>query len=207
MASGYTFYLDGPLSLFMATNRYGLQMALFLPALLPCSDFRLDAELRWGPKRIPRTFHLESADGLVSHYQDAGQYVPAEIQAFLDRFRQVAPDWKVSESTELVDLGREGVWVPDYSFEHLPTGTDVLVEILGFWKRSALDRLLRLLPMHGPPRYVLAISDSMKVDEGAIQELSGPVLRFKEIPNAKEMLGLLRGFLPGASRPTLLDDD
>ncbi|QDV33476.1 DUF790 family protein [Tautonia plasticadhaerens] len=207
MASGYTFFLDGPLSLFMATNRYGLQMALFLPALLLCSDFRIDAELRWGPKRQPRTFHLGSADGLVSHYQDAGQYVPAEILAFLDRFRQLAPEWDVSEATELVDLGREGVWVPDLRFVHLPTGTDVLVEVLGFWKRSALDRLLRVLPKHGPPRYLLAISDSMKVDEGAIQGLSGPVLRFKEIPNAKEMLALLRGFLPGASQPTLLDAD
>lgn len=202
---GYTFFLDGPLSLFMATNRYGLQMALFLPALLQCHDFRLDAELRWGPKRQPRTFHLESSDGLVSHYREASQYVPNEIKAFLDRFRQLAPDWDVSETAELVDLGREGVWVPDYKFVHVPTGTDVVVEILGFWKRSSLDRLLRLLPEHGPPRYVLAISDSMKVDEGKAQDLSGPVLRFKEIPNAREMLALLKGFLPGAEQRSLID--
>ncbi|RUL87689.1 DUF790 family protein [Tautonia sociabilis] len=205
MASGYTFSLDGPLSLFLATQRYGLQMALFLPALLLCSDFRLDAELRWGPKKEHRTFHLDSSDGLVSHYQDTGQYVPAEIAAFLDRFRQVAPDWEVLESSELVDLGRDGVWVPDYTFVHTPTGTDVLVEILGFWKRSALERLLRVLPTHGPSRYLLAISDSMKVDEGAATNLSGPILRFKEIPNAREMLALLRGFLPGASQPSLID--
>ncbi|MEW4567597.1 DUF790 family protein [Tautonia sp. JC769] len=205
MAAGYTFYLDGPLSLFMATNRYGLQMALFLPALLRCSDFRVDAELRWGPKRQPRTFHLEASDGLVSHYQETGQYVPSEIQAFLDRFRQLAPDWDVTETTDLIDLGRDGVWVPDYKFVHVPTGTDVIVEILGFWKRSALDRLLRVLPHQGPPRYVLAISDSMKVDEGAAKDLEGPVLRFKEIPNAREMLSLLKGFLPGAGQRSLIE--
>ncbi|WP_169976765.1 DUF790 family protein [Tautonia rosea] len=205
MTGGYTFYLDGPLSLFMATNRYGLQMALFLPALLRCADFRVDAELRWGPKRQPRTFHLEASDGLVSHYQESGEYIPSEIKAFLDRFRQVAPDWEVTETTELIDLGREGVWVPDYKFVHLPTGTDVIVEILGFWKRSALDRLLRVLPHHGPPRYLLAISDSMKVDEGAAKDLEGPVLRFKEIPNAREMLALLKGFLPGTQPRSLID--
>src|SRR5947209_7014551 len=72
MRDGYVLHIDGPLSLFSATNKYGLQMALFLPALLLCSDFRLDAELRWGPKREPRTFHLESNDGLASHYVDAG---------------------------------------------------------------------------------------------------------------------------------------
>src|SRR5690606_29410133 len=61
MAEGYAFQIDGPLSLFSATNKYGLQMALFLPALLLCRDYRLDAELRWGPRREPRTFHLEAA--------------------------------------------------------------------------------------------------------------------------------------------------
>ena len=94
--------------------------------------------------------------------------------AFLDRFRQVAPAWDVSEATEVVELGREGVWVPDYRFVHQATGTDVLVEVLGFWKRSSLERLLRLLPEHGPPRYVLAISDRLKVDEEALGELAGP---------------------------------
>lgn len=197
MRDGYTFHIDGPLSLFSATNKYGLQMANFLPALLLCSDFRLDAELRWGPKREPRHFHLESADGLVSHYADSGTYAPPELAAFLDRFRQVAPAWDVSESTEVVELGREGVWVPDYKFVHRATGTDVLVEILGFWKRSSLERLLKLLPGHGPKRYLLAISDRLKVDEEALGELSGPVLRFKEIPNAPELAAMLDRFLPG----------
>ena len=59
MSEGYVFHIDGPLSLFSATNKYGLQMALFLPTLLLCRDFRLDAELRWGPKREPRVFHLD----------------------------------------------------------------------------------------------------------------------------------------------------
>ncbi len=195
MNEGYVFQIDGPLSLFSATNRYGLQMALYLPTLLHCQDFRLDAELRWGPKREPKTFHLESSDGLVSHAADTGTYVPPEIAAFVDRFRQVAPAWEVSEATEIVELGREGVWVPDYKFVHRSTGLDVYAEVLGFWKRSSLERLLRLLPKHGPPRYVLAISDRLKVDEEALEELSGPVLRFKEIPNSPELAALLDRFV------------
>jgi uncharacterized protein len=197
MAEGYSIQIDGPLSLFSATNKYGLQMALFLPTLLHCADFRLTAELRWGPRRDPRMFHLESKDGLVSHQADTGTYVPAEMTAFLDRFRQVAPAWEVSEATDVIELGREGVWVPDYRFVHRASGTDVFVEVVGFWKRSSLDRLLRLLPKHGPPRYVLAISERLKVDEGALGELSGPVLRFKEIPNAPELAALLGTFLKG----------
>ncbi|MHC5542087.1 DUF790 family protein, partial [Singulisphaera rosea] len=197
MADGYTLHLDGPLSLFSATNKYGLQMALFLPTLLLCTDFRLDAELRWGPKRDPRTFHLESSDGLVSHQADTGVYVPAEMGAFLDRFRQVAPAWEVTETTDVLELGREGVWVPDYRFVHRKSGVDVYVEVVGFWKRSSLERLLRLLPKHGPKRYVLAISERLKVDEEALEGIPGPVLRFKEIPNAPELASLLDGFVSG----------
>ena len=201
MADGFIFHVDGPLSLFSATNKYGLQMALFLPALLLCRDFRLDAELRWGPKRDTRTFHLTANDGLVSHYADSGTYVPAELTAFVDRFRQVAPSWELSEATDVVELGREGVWVPDFKFTHKATGVEVYVDVVGFWKRSSLERLLRLLPEHGPERYVLAISDRFKVDEAALDELAGPVLRFKEIPNAGELAALLDGLLPGrASR-------
>ena len=195
MSEGYALNLDGPLSLFSATNKYGLQMAMFLPALLHCSDFRLNAELRWGAKREPRSFYLDNADGLVTHSADEGTFVPNEMTAFLDRFRQVAPAWEVGEATEVIELGREGVWVPDYRFVHKASGVDVFVEVVGFWKRSSLDRLLRLLPQHGPKRYVLAISERLKVDEEAIESLSGPVLRFKEIPNAPELALLLEGFL------------
>jgi predicted nuclease of restriction endonuclease-like RecB superfamily len=195
MSDGYTIHIDGPLSLFSATTKYGLQMALFLPALLHCHDFRLDAELRWGPRREPRSFHLDASTGLMTHQQDSGMYVPAEIPAFVERFRQVAPAWELSDCTDVVELGREGVWIPDYRAIHKSTGTDVLIEVVGFWKKSSLDRLLRLLPTLGPPRYVLVVSEKLKVDEGSLGEFSGPILRFKEIPSAPELASLLDTFL------------
>jgi predicted nuclease of restriction endonuclease-like RecB superfamily len=195
MNDGYIFHIDGPLSLFSATTKYGLQVALFLPALLSCLNFRLEAELRWGPRREPRSFFLDSRDALVSHQQDTGTYVPAEMTAFVERFRQIAPAWQLSEATDLIELGREGVWVPDFKAVHSASGTDVFIEVLGFWKRSSLERLMRLLPLHGPPRFVLAISDRLKVDEESLQDFKVPILRFKEIPNASELAGLLENFV------------
>jgi predicted nuclease of restriction endonuclease-like RecB superfamily len=198
MQHGYTFHIDGPLSLFSATTRYGLQIAWFLPSLLHCANFRLDAELRWGPKRLPLNFHLESGDGLISHQADTGTYTPAEVNSFVERFRQVAPSWEISECTDLIELGAEGVWVPDYRLVHKSTGADVFLEVVGFWKKGSVERLMRLLPQYGPPRFVLAISDRLKVDEQALQDLQGPILWFKEIPNASELSGLLDSFIPKA---------
>jgi predicted nuclease of restriction endonuclease-like RecB superfamily len=206
MRDGYVFHIDGPLSLFSATTRYGLQVALFLPALLHCTDFRLEAELRWGPRREPRSFYLDSRDGLITHQSDSGTYVPAEVSAFVDRFRQVAPAWQLSECTDLIELGSEGVWVPDYRATHQATNTEVFIEVVGFWKRASLERLIRLLPRHGPPRFVLAISDRFKVDEETLQDLPGPILRFKEIPNASDLAALLETFVkPGEPEKPLMD--
>ena len=73
--------------------------------------------------------------------------------------------------------------------------------LVGFWKKASLERLLRLLPLHGPPRFILAISDRLKVDEDALQEIQGPVLRFKEIPNASELANLLGTFVGGRAEP------
>ena len=174
MRDGYTFHIDGPLSLFSATTRYGLQVALFLPGLLACPNFQLEAELRWGPRREVRSFYLDSRDGLVTHLQDTGTFVPAELTAFVERFRQVATEWEISEATEFFELGREGVWVPDYRVVHTASGIDVFIEVLGFWKKSSVERLTRLLPVHGPPRFVLAISDRLKVDEEVAARIQCP---------------------------------
>ena len=131
-------------------------------------------------------------------------YIPAEIPAFVERFRQIAPGWELTDCTEVVELGREAVWVPDYRAVHKASRTDVFVEVLGFWKKSSLERLLRLLPKLGPPRYVLVISEKLKVDEGSDSDLSGPILRFKEIPSAPELAALLSTFVkPADPEPRL----
>jgi predicted nuclease of restriction endonuclease-like RecB superfamily len=199
--TGYVFQIDGPLSLFSATTKYGLQIANFLPAVLLCNDFLLDAEIRWGPQRAPRDFHLDPRDGLVSHYTDPAHFVPDELNAFLDRFRTVAPDWELAETSEILELPPDAVLVPDFQLTHRPSKTRVLLDIVGFWNRSALDRLLSLLPRLQNQPYLLAISERYKVDDSEALA-SDAILRFRELPNAQDLRARLEQFLP-RSRPLL----
>jgi predicted nuclease of restriction endonuclease-like RecB superfamily len=104
-SDSYRLQLDGPLSLFAATLKYGLQLALFLPAILLCRDFELRAELSWGPQRKPKSFTLSSADGLVSHYADTGTYVPPEMRMFVELFRKKINDWEIAQETSVFRLG------------------------------------------------------------------------------------------------------
>ena len=90
------------------TQKYGVQLALFLPAVLLCKDFELRAEVRWGPQKRPKAFLLGPDDGLVSHYADSGTYVPPELGLFVELFRKRIADWDIVEETEVFSLGSAG---------------------------------------------------------------------------------------------------
>ena len=121
--NGFQMHLDGPMSLFSATQKYGLQLALFLPAVLLCRDFELKAELRWGTQRKLKTFLVTPADGLVSHYPDQGMYTPPELAMFVELFRKRIAEWELVEETELLPLG-DGFWAPDFRLVHKEIGPD-----------------------------------------------------------------------------------
>lgn len=177
----YSLTLDGPLSLFSATQKYGLQLALFLPALLLCKDFGLKADLLWGPQRKPRTFTLTPAEGLVSHLTDPGTYVPPELRMFAELFRKKVADWDIHEEADVHPLG-DGFWVPDFRLVHRATGRAVLLEVLGFWRRSSVECHLERLRQHVREPFLLAVSDQLRVDDADLAGLPAAVHRFRQMP-------------------------
>lgn len=186
--------IDGPLSLFSNTQKYGLQMAVFLPALLHCEAWELEAELSWGPQREARTFRLDHRCGLKSHYRQSGQYVTEEQAYFEDRFAELESPWELSREAELIDLGGRDVCVPDLVFRHREDGRVALMEIVGFWRRAWLEKKASLLAQHGPPNLILAVSDRLKTDQSkkSVEDL-GEVRTygFKGVILAKRVLELV----------------
>jgi predicted nuclease of restriction endonuclease-like RecB superfamily len=187
--SAYCLSLDGPLSLFSATQKYGLQLALFLPAVLQCRDFDLHAELRWGPQRRHKVFTLSPRDGLVPHTHDAGMYVPPELAMFAELFRAKVPAWDISEETGVRPLGG-GFWVPDFRLVEKATGRAVLLEVLGFWRRASVERHLERLRQHAREPFLLAVSDQLHVEDADLEGLPGAVYRFRQMPLPDEVARL-----------------
>jgi predicted nuclease of restriction endonuclease-like RecB superfamily len=185
----YQLHLDGPMSLFTATQKYGLQLALFLPALLHCRDFELKAELRWGAQRKPKHFTLTPRDGLASHQTDSGVYVPPEMAMFVELFRKRAADWEIHEETEIFPLGT-GFWVPDYRLTHRPTGQTVLLEVLGFWRRSSAEQHLARLRQHVVQPFLLAVSDQLHIEDIDLEILPAGIHRFRNLPLPDEIMRL-----------------
>ncbi len=198
--ASWRLHLDGPLSLFSATQKYGLQLAFFLPAVLLCRDFEVRAELRWGPQRKPKVFTVTPADGLVSHYADAGTYVPPELGLFVELFRKRIADWDIREETEVYPLGGAGFWVPDFRLVHRATERHVLFEVLGFWRRSSAEQHLARLRQHVREPFLLAVSDQLHIEEAELEGLPAEIHRFRNMPLPDEVARLAAEVL-GSSEP------
>lgn len=186
---GYLFKLDGPMSLFSATVKYGLQLALFLPAVLACRDFELRAELRWGPQRRPKTFQLSNKEGLVSHVPDRGMYVPPELAMFAELFRSKAQGWDIAEQPDVLPLGGS-FWVPDFRLVEQASGREVLLEVLGFWRRASVERHLARLREHARRPFLLAVSDQLRVEDTDLEGMPAVVYRFRQMPLPDEVARL-----------------
>jgi len=196
----YTLRLDGPLSLFSATQKYGLQLALFLPALLQCKRFELTAAVRWGAQRKEKTFTLNDGDGLRSHTVDYGDYTPKDLTMFADSFRKSVAGWELAAEAEVVSLP-SGHWTPDFQLVHSATGEVVRLEVLGFWRRTDVEKLYRRLAAELGGPFVLAVSEQLNIDESLADEWGGHVYRFKRAPLPAEVVRLAEAQL-AAVNPT-----
>jgi predicted nuclease of restriction endonuclease-like RecB superfamily len=185
----WTLHLDGPMSLFSATQKYGLQLALFLPTVLLCKNFEVRADLRWGAQKKPKTFLLTRAERLVPNVQDSGTWVPPELQMFVDSFRKRITDWELREETEIYHLAGS-FWVPDFRLVQRETGKTVLLEVLGFWRKSSAEKHLQYLKRYVREPFLLAVSDQLHIDEASLDDLPAGIHRFRNMPLADEIAKL-----------------
>lgn len=190
--NSYTLTLDGPLSLFSATNKYGVQLAQFLPALLHCKAYDLRAEVRWGSERKEKQFALSGVDGLRSHLPDFGTYTPPEMRMFADGFAAKVRGWVLHEEPHPVSLP-DGVWVPDFRLVHTASGKEVFVELYGFWRRGDVETLRKRLAKHVPGKFVLCVGEQMRTDEADDAAFGAGVYRYKRTPLPDEVARIAAG--------------
>ena len=97
--------LDGPLSLFRLSTKYGVRMAMFLPALMLAEGWKLEADVRWEPGAPPALFEVDWTEGLVSHHRDRGTWVSDEEKALRARLAKGDLGWPAEDGARIADLG------------------------------------------------------------------------------------------------------
>jgi predicted nuclease of restriction endonuclease-like RecB superfamily len=193
--TGYHITLHGPLSPFVkSTIRYGLQFAKFLPALLLCQQWRMEADVHPPglPTREPLRYTLDDRTDLRTHFKGSGLFdsqLEADFAAeFEEKYGGVKRKWDLVREDELIVLG-DTVMIPDFSFTHRKDGRRALLEIVGFWHPHYLRRKLAKVREAGRKDLILLVYESVNVAEEAFRAASpGEVLTFSRKPVLKEVL-------------------
>lgn len=159
-ANGYEITLTGAASLFHRSQKYGVQMAVFLPALLLCQDWRLRAEI--GQKKGKNLFFELAADQaeIVSNRFDETPYENPDLQKLRKNWEKAKTDWQLKENREVVDLGRTA-FVPDLVLIS-PAKKKVFLDVLGFWTPKSLEKRLAELASAKFENFVIAASNELR---------------------------------------------
>lgn len=186
--AGYEIGLDGPVSMFRHSQKYGLQMAIFLPALLLCTRWSMQADiLRKDGRR--QHFVLDDQSGLVSHYKDQTLYDSLLEETFAARFAKAKTAWQLERESEVVNL-KETVMIPDFTFRH-PDGRTALLEIMGYWRPEYLRRKLEKLRQAQRRDLLVAVSSNLNVSEDDFKNVPGGVFFFRNKVQPKDVIHLL----------------
>jgi uncharacterized protein len=164
----YQIVIDGPYSLFDSVTKYGLQLALALPAIRECDAWSLDAELCWGPERLPLRFRLAGARDAGETQEDLR--LPDDVDRLLRGLAALGGPWRAAPASCLLDLPGVGVCVPDLVLEHEANGQRVYVEVLGYWSRDAVWRRVELVEKGLGAPVVFAVGQHLRVSEAALGE-------------------------------------
>jgi uncharacterized protein len=165
----YRIRIDGPFSLFESVTKYGLELALTLPALEACDSLRLVADVLWGKSRDPLTFRLATQRQRADSTGERLAPMRDEVAELLDAFRALDSDWSARPTPSILDLPGVGVCIPDIEFVHEPSGLRVFLEVLGYWSREAVFRRIDLVERGLEARILFAVSSRLRVSEELLE--------------------------------------
>ncbi len=173
--------LDGPASMFAQGQRYGLQMAMFLPAVLGLSQWAIEADIMWDRDGGTQVMKLDPRSPLKTTQKLRGTWVSEEEKLFVSRVNKHKLPWTAHKAGDVIDLGGVDVLVPDLCLRRDGDGAEVLLEIVGFWRKSWLERRLEALAQFGPDNVILCVSRRLSAERGALRAAGAAVIDFAQV--------------------------
>jgi predicted nuclease of restriction endonuclease-like RecB superfamily len=172
-------------------------MAKFLPALLLCRNWKMEADIHIpsppgmrDAQKDPLLYRLDPRSGLRSHYQASGPFDSKLEEDFSGEFetkyRRARRQWELRREDEIIPLG-DTVMIPDFSFTHVKDGRRALLEIVGFWHPNYLRRKVEKLRQAGRKDLIVLVYEGVKCSQEDL-EIPGEVLFFKKKPVLKKVL-------------------
>jgi predicted nuclease of restriction endonuclease-like RecB superfamily len=195
---GYEVRLDGPASIFQRSQKYGIQMAVFLPALLLCKGWRMRAEIKAMRGRVAY-FELSSEQTrLRSHYLSVEGYENPIIEKLAATWARAGGEWTLEASSEVIDLG-DSAFIPDFVLRNA-TGARVFLEVLGFWTPEHLRERLLEFDHAGIKNFILAAWDELRGSRDPLTNIPPNTIVFKRSLDPS-IVALMADQLTAEARP------
>lgn len=151
--NGYEITLTGAASLFQRSQKYGIQMAVFLPALLLCGNWKMRAEIN--DKRGTYFYELTSEQTeLVSNRADDPEYENPVHEKLKKAWEKSSVEWQLKENKEVLDFGKTA-FIPDYVLIS-PSNEKIYLDVLGFWTPKSLQKRLEEFRAASYRKFILA---------------------------------------------------
>lgn len=163
----YAINLSGPASILHETRRYGIHFARFLPALLACGEWTMSAVLKT-PWNLTARLDLSDRDGFTSHLPSPDKFDSSVEETFAAKFGAERDGWTLIREGEILH-DKQTAFVPDFVFRHCD-GTEVLMEIVGFWTPEYLAHRRETLRRFQDRRILLAVPEKTLKREASVTE-------------------------------------
>jgi predicted nuclease of restriction endonuclease-like RecB superfamily len=198
---GLRIEVSGPMALFHHTTLYGRALTSLLPLLRHTDSFELLATCRLGDR--DRVVQLGSGDPIFAVGLTSPAYDSQLEERFAQAFLKKAPDWDLLREPEPIAL--PGGWIfPDFALVHRRDGRRWLLEIVGFWTPSYLERKLQRIRQAGRLDLIVAIDQKLACSAEELPQ-GTQLLRYKNRLDPRAVLAILEARLP-RREPALLDE-
>ncbi len=174
--NGYEITLTGAASLFHRSQKYGIQMSVFLPALLLCGNWEMRAEIN--DKKGVGFYELTSAQTeLISNRDDAPEYENPVHEKLKKAWEKSAAEWQLEENKEVIDLGKTA-FIPDFVLIS-PDDEKVYLDVLGFWTPKSLQKKLAEFESANYKNFIIAAWQELRGSREEATFSSANVVFFK----------------------------
>ena len=159
-AAGYEITLTGAASLFHRSQKYGVQMSVFLPALLLCQNWKFRAEI--AQKQGGNVFYELASEQteLVSNRFDEPEYENPDIQKLQKNWEKSSNGWQLKKNRKVIDLGKTA-FIPDLVLIS-PEGKEIYLDVLGFWTPKSLQKRLEEFAAGNFKKFIIAASHELR---------------------------------------------
>ncbi len=183
--SKYRITFSGPASVLHETRRYGVNFARFLPVLLACKGWKMTASVKTPWNRSAKLV-ISDKDGFTSHLPSPDEFDSTLEESFAKKFGSERNGWQLIREGRILH-DHQKTFVPDFTFRH-KNGTEVLLEIVGFWTPEYLAHRRETLQQFRHHRIIIAVPEK-NLREGA--NIGENVLVYKTVLKLTPLMEIL----------------